>query len=133
MISIDLISGSQIPKKSKDREIVDPFVTIDFISTSDSPLVTNQPSFTSKVIENNGFNPVWNEEVCYHFIKHEINILVIKVWDEDPSAKSLLCWNAIDISTIRKGYRVVEMKDMTLKPNKCKLLFKFSFDDYGQT
>ena len=67
-ITIKLISGFQIPKKHGDKDIVDPFITVEFYTTSMKERIKNQDKFTSKIINDNGFNPIWNEIVQYFFV-----------------------------------------------------------------
>lgn len=125
-IAIKLISGFQIPKKVGDKEIVDPFVTIELKTTSHLERIIHQETFKSKVIENNGFNPVWNESTSFDFIEEEINMLVFKVYDMDMTGSTLLCANAFNVECIRHGIRVVQMKDNRHKPCQCLLLCQFT-------
>ena len=57
-VTIHIISGQQLPKAGgrKAGEIIDPFVTIAIHGVHD-----DTKSFNTKVIDNNGFNPIWDE------------------------------------------------------------------------
>jgi hypothetical protein len=57
-VTIHIISGQQLPKAGgrKSGEIIDPFVTIAIHGVHD-----DTKSFNTKVINNNGFNPIWDE------------------------------------------------------------------------
>ena len=68
--------------------------------------------YKTKIIQNNGLNPVWNEEVTYEAEEEEINMIVFKIFDDD---NTILCWNALPIECLKEGIRVVEMKDPQLK------------------
>ena len=61
------------------------------------------------MINNNGFNPVWNEKGSYIFEEGEINTLMFEVYDSDFVGKNLLCWNAVSLDYLRSGYRVVDL------------------------
>lgn len=68
----------------------------------------------TKIVNNNGLNPVWNSpKSSFSIAESEINLLVFKVFDDDDT---LLCWNAISTEYLRQGYRAVELKSPTLKP-----------------
>ena len=44
----------------------------------------------SKVVDDNGFNPVWNESFTFTFEEFENAMLVIKVFDSDKLSTTLL-------------------------------------------
>lgn len=115
-----------MPKKKGEKDIVDPYVTIELKTTSQLERITSQPVFNSKVIDNNGFNPVWNETVTFDFVDEEISMLVFKVFDLDLTGSSLLCENAISVECIRQGIRVVQMRDSNHKLCECLLLCQFT-------
>ncbi len=66
----------------------------------------------TKIIKNNGFNPIWNESISFETDDEEVNMILFKVFDDDGT---LLCWNAISVDCLLEGIRVVEMKDQELK------------------
>ena len=104
-VDIELISGSQIPKKpSGSKDIVDPYVTMELWST-EVPSKSNK-FLKTPIVKNNGLNPRWNTKGKFAMVKDEINILLVKVFDDDDT---LLCWNAFPANCIRSGYRAIEM------------------------
>ena len=57
---IKVLSGSQLPKKSgDDKDVVDPFVVVSMYGYPDDE--KNNNTLKTKVVEDNGFNPKWNE------------------------------------------------------------------------
>ena len=112
-ISIEMISGSQIPKKTSAvfHDIVDPYVTMFFWSAADPN--NRIQIMQTPVVKNNGLNPVWRVKTQFKITEGEVNLLVIKVQDDD---NTLLCWNALPLNCIRAGYRTIEMKSPDLKP-----------------
>ncbi len=58
ILTITVISASQLPKPNAATkgEIIDPFVTLTVTGA-----VNDHAKYNTRTIENNGFNPVWNE------------------------------------------------------------------------
>ena len=104
-MDIELISGSQIPKKpSGAKDIVDPYATMELWSTA-TPGKSIQ-FLKTPIIQNNGLSPVWKTKGKFAMVKDEVNILLVKVFDDDDT---LLCWNAFPANCLRPGYRAIEM------------------------
>lgn len=61
IITVKVVSASQLPKKIQDNEIVDPFVQVELVTTCNRSTLLQQPLLKTKVVTNNGFNPSWNE------------------------------------------------------------------------
>ena len=60
------------------------------------------------MIDDNGFDPLWDETFQFKLEKEELNFLVVKVFDRDGTkTNTLLCWNAIPIHAMRCGVRNV--------------------------
>jgi Ca2+-dependent lipid-binding protein len=58
------LGGFQIPcKKSKSVDIVDPFVEVVLYTTA-NPMAP-KALLKTKIIKDNGFNPVWNEATTF--------------------------------------------------------------------
>ena len=94
------MAGMQMPKKSTDfKDIVDPYVIMK-LETSSAKIDLQNQSFTTKYIDDNGFNPVWNEKTEFLYEEDDINFLVIKIMDKDKT-DVFLCWNAIPVQCIR--------------------------------
>ena len=106
-MDITVLSGSQIPKKaSGDKDIVDPYVTVQLYSASTIDLLKTE------VVSNNGLNPVWDCKGSFEYIEGEVNLLVLRVLDDDHT---LLAWNALPVEHLRKGYRAVTLKGPKLE------------------
>jgi hypothetical protein len=114
---LEIISGHHIPKKpSGDKDIVDPYVAVYLLSTAASEIKLLQ----TQVVPDNGLNPVWNERCSFSVSDQEINILLVKVHDDDHT---LLCWNAFNLELVRQGYRAMEMKSPQLQPLHASTIF----------
>ena len=107
-MTFKLIGASQIPQRiNSQTDIVDPYVELILYST-EHPLKPLSLGKTS-IVKDNGLNPTWNHLYEFQFKASEINILVIKVHDND---NTLLCWNALCLDVLcSKGTRAIEMRD----------------------
>jgi hypothetical protein len=115
-----VLGGFQIPCKiKKGKDIVDPFVEVVLHSTA-HPL-NSQLLLKTKIIDDNGFNPVWDESVEFPITQQEINLVVLRVKDNDGT---LLCWNALCLDVLHThGTFAVEMRgpDLRVLPATCLL------------
>lgn len=71
-ILITILSASQLPKPggAQKGEVIDPFVVVSVHGVPED--VAEQKT---KTVDDNGFNPVWNEVCVYIFIKFRSFIL----------------------------------------------------------
>ena len=70
----------------------------------------------TKVIKNNGFNPVWNEELTAKIRLADAAIIYFTVRDESSYAKDpVLALTAIPFHSLATGYRHVHLTDITGK------------------
>jgi hypothetical protein len=92
---------------------VDPYVKVFLLTTARPTEITKL--IRTEIVGNNGFNPVWKKNSSSNFqvIEGEINMLLIKVKDDD---KTLLCWNVLVIDCLKNGYRAIPMRDPNFVP-----------------
>lgn len=105
-IRVKVMCGTQIPKPSlqKKGDIVDPYVKMTINRHMHTEVKT-------KVVRNNGLNPSWMEEFVLHCESKEVDVLTVKVMDEDTtSANDAVCEMDIPVRALRCGYRAVPMK-----------------------
>lgn len=129
-IIVTVLSGTQIPKPSlqKKGDIADPYVKLSINKRDRTEVRTS-------VVRNNGLNPYWMETFTLACESKEIDLLTVKVMDEDTtSADDSVCEMVIPVRALRTGYRAVPMK---LCKNGASLpgasiLFKFSIVDQPQ-
>jgi phosphatidylinositol phospholipase C delta len=126
-MKVTVISGSMIPKPSQRStgEIVDPFVVLQIHGA-----VQDQTKVQTAVIQDNGFNPAWNEEFTFQFCLPQLAHISFQVFDKDLMKKTLLCHSASPVNSIRSGIRAVAMYDSNLDrlPHTC-VLMKFDFKE----
>ncbi|XP_060086322.1 1-phosphatidylinositol 4,5-bisphosphate phosphodiesterase eta-2-like [Ylistrum balloti] len=101
-LKMKIISGYQIPKPkdSKKGEVIDPFIKIEVHGAKSD----NQQVKTS-VIQNNGFNPQWNETVSFTLNFPELVLLRFVVYDSDRYVDDFIGYYVISLSCLQQGYR----------------------------
>lgn len=110
-LSVTVICGAQLPKPKtlKKGEVIDPFVQL-FISGIEGDDTSSTPVET-KVIENNGFNPTWNETFNFHVNSVEMACLTLRILQKDTvvAKGGFIGENTIPLSALRFGYRTVPL------------------------
>lgn len=109
-LSIEIISAFCLPKPHKSSskgEIVDPFVKA-FLEGPD--LDRDATTRRTKVIDDNGFHPVWRgtgkNEFHWDVAVWEMSSLVLQVHDEDVDADDFLAECIIPLRLLKRGIRV---------------------------
>ncbi|XP_026087077.1 1-phosphatidylinositol 4,5-bisphosphate phosphodiesterase eta-1-like isoform X1 [Carassius auratus] len=110
---IKVISGQQLPKPPDsmlgDRgEIIDPFVEVEIIG-----LPVDCCKEQTRVVDDNGFNPVWEETVSFTLHMPEVALVRFLVWDHDPIGRDFVGQRTVAFSSLMPGYRHVYLEGMT--------------------
>ncbi|TRY96330.1 hypothetical protein DNTS_021829 [Danionella cerebrum] len=101
---IKIISGQQLPKPPDsmlgDRgEIIDPFVEVEIIG-----LAVDCCKEQTRVVDDNGFNPVWEETLSFTLHMPEVALVRFLVWDHDPIGRDFVGQRTIAFSRYRHIY-----------------------------
>uniref|UniRef100_G1M444 Phosphoinositide phospholipase C n=1 Tax=Ailuropoda melanoleuca TaxID=9646 RepID=G1M444_AILME len=107
-----IISGQQLPKPRDsmlgDRgEIIDPFVEVEVIGL---PVDCNKEQ--TRVVDDNGFNPMWEETLVFTVHMPEIALVRFLVWDHDPIGRDFIGQRTLAFSSMMPGYRHVYLEGM---------------------
>ncbi|XP_069804926.1 1-phosphatidylinositol 4,5-bisphosphate phosphodiesterase eta-2 isoform X2 [Dendropsophus ebraccatus] len=107
-----IISGQQLPKPKDsmlgDRgEIIDPFVEVELIG-----LPVDCCKEQTRVVDDNGFNPMWEETLVFTVHMPEISLIRFLVWDHDPIGRDFIGQRTISLSSMMPGYRHVYLEGM---------------------
>eukprot|EP00742_Colponemidia_sp_Colp-10_P007340 GILJ01007899.1.p1 GENE.GILJ01007899.1~~GILJ01007899.1.p1 ORF type:complete len:946 (+),score=206.27 GILJ01007899.1:50-2887(+) len=126
-LKIQVISAQQLPKpnNASKGEVIDPYVVL-----SISGVPEDGKTYTTKTINNNGFNPIWNETFTFVLSMSELDMLSIQVYDKDIMSKDdYIGHYALPVSCIREGYRRIPLLSANMKPNDdyCGLFCHFEF------
>uniref|UniRef100_A0A672MVI0 Phosphoinositide phospholipase C n=1 Tax=Sinocyclocheilus grahami TaxID=75366 RepID=A0A672MVI0_SINGR len=110
---IKIISGQQLPKPPDsmlgDRgEIIDPFVEVEIIG-----LPVDCCKEQTRVVDDNGFNPVWEETVSFTLHMPEVALVRFLVWDHDPIGRDFVGQRTVAFSSLMPGFRHVYLEGMT--------------------
>jgi len=106
-VTMKVISGWQLPKTSGTTkgDVIDPYIDVKVVG-----LEADYAHVKTKTVGNNGYNPVWNEEMNFTIGKPDIAVIFIQVWDEDKlSANDFIAYSAIPVTSLRSGYRSVQL------------------------
>ncbi|XP_054857403.1 1-phosphatidylinositol 4,5-bisphosphate phosphodiesterase eta-2 [Eublepharis macularius] len=107
-----IISGQQLPKPRDsmlgDRgEIIDPFVEVEIIG-----LPVDCGKEQTRVVDDNGFNPMWEETLVFSLSMPEIALVRFLVWDHDPIGRDFIGQRTIAFTSMMPGYRHVYLEGM---------------------
>ncbi|KGL96987.1 1-phosphatidylinositol 4,5-bisphosphate phosphodiesterase eta-2, partial [Charadrius vociferus] len=105
-----IISGQQLPKPRDsmlgDRgEIIDPFVEVEVIG-----LPVDCFKEQTRVVDDNGFNPMWEETLVFTVHMPEIALIRFLVWDHDPIGRDFIGQRTLAFSSMMPGYRHVYLE-----------------------
>ncbi|XP_012818898.1 1-phosphatidylinositol 4,5-bisphosphate phosphodiesterase eta-1 isoform X4 [Xenopus tropicalis] len=110
---LKIISGQQLPKPPDsmlgDRgEIIDPFVEVEIIG-----LPVDCCKEQTRVVDDNGFNPVWEETLTFTVHMPEIALVRFLVWDHDPIGRDFVGQRTVAFNSLMPGYRHVYLDGLT--------------------
>ncbi|XP_042589381.1 1-phosphatidylinositol 4,5-bisphosphate phosphodiesterase eta-2-like [Cyprinus carpio] len=115
---LKIISGQQLPKPKDsmlgDRgeikcllSIIDPFVEVEIIGL---PINCNKQQ--TRVVDDNGFNPMWEETLVFTLHMPQIALVRFMVWDHDPIGRDFIGQRTIAFKSMMPGYRHVYLEGM---------------------
>ncbi|CAG5865961.1 unnamed protein product [Menidia menidia] len=114
-LSIQVLSGQQLPKvNQKEGSIVDPLVRVEVYGVPQ-----DQAKEETSHINNNGFNPVWNESLSFVVHAPELALVRFVVEDYDKASRNdFIGQLTLPFSCIQTGYRHIHLlsKDGTPIP-----------------
>ncbi|NWR22337.1 PLCD4 phosphodiesterase, partial [Emberiza fucata] len=115
-LTIQVISGQQLPKvaNSKEGAIIDPLVRVEIYGVP-----ADQAHQETKYIENNGFNPRWDETLQFQLHVPELALIRFVVEDYDKTSRNDFVGQfTLAFANIKPGYRHIHLlsKDGTSIP-----------------
>lgn len=105
-LNIMIISGQQLPKVNKKKSsIVDPFVTVEIFGVA-----RDKEKKSTKVVENNGFNPMWNEHFQFEIDVPALTLVRFLVEDYDASSRNdFVGQYTFPLTSLQLGYRHIHI------------------------
>ncbi|XP_053716684.1 1-phosphatidylinositol 4,5-bisphosphate phosphodiesterase delta-1a isoform X1 [Synchiropus splendidus] len=107
LFHVMVISAQQLPKinKDKSKSIVDPLVRVE-IHGVQADCASQETHF----IENNGFNPMWNENFTFKIQVPELAVVRFVVEDYDSTSQNdLVAQYCLPVTSVQNGYRHVPL------------------------
>lgn len=106
-LTVLIMSASQLPKPGGvlRGEVIDPFVVVSVHAGN-----TVQEKKT-RTINDNGFNPTWNEVFTFEVSNPDISMLLFAVFDEDVGSQEFIAFGSLPVTCIRPGIRLVNLLD----------------------
>ena len=131
ILCVEVISGQQLrPENEEDiRDVVDPYVEV-FLRGIPADEKENSVVFKSKVVQNNGFHPIFQLNCQFKLNCPDLAVIVFRVFDEEVAVKDMrIGWNSIAVSCLRTGYRIIPLLNSNLNEIEfscllCKIEFK---------
>jgi Ca2+-dependent lipid-binding protein len=71
----------------------------------------------TKTVNDNGWNPEWDEVFQFNLSAPELDIINFEIWDRDQTSDTLVGRSTFPVAAIREGYRAVGFVD-PIKGNK---------------
>ncbi|XP_045907110.1 1-phosphatidylinositol 4,5-bisphosphate phosphodiesterase delta-1-like isoform X4 [Micropterus dolomieu] len=106
MLHVMIISAQQLPKVNKDKNsVVDPLVKVQVYGVP-----ADVAEKETSVIENNGFNPTWNENFQFDVYVPELALVRFLVEDYDSmSDNDFIGQYTLPFNSLKMGYRHVPL------------------------
>ncbi|CAF1565253.1 unnamed protein product [Rotaria magnacalcarata] len=107
ILTITIISGQFLLRSdSKSKDITDAYVKI-----STHGLPCDEQTHQTKVIDNNGFDPIWNEKFQFHIKFPQMCLIYFAVLDYDTlSSDDRMAYFCAPIKMIQTGYRHIHLR-----------------------
>uniref|UniRef100_A0A671TER4 Phosphoinositide phospholipase C n=1 Tax=Sinocyclocheilus anshuiensis TaxID=1608454 RepID=A0A671TER4_9TELE len=86
---------------------LDPFVEVEIIGL---PIDCNKQQ--TRVVDDNGFNPIWEETLVFTLHMPQIALVRFMVWDHDPIGRDFIGQRTIAFKSMMPGYRHVYLEGM---------------------
>jgi hypothetical protein len=107
ILTITIISGQFLPQSNhKTLDIPDPYVRISTHGLTDDEHVKK-----TKFIDNNGFNPIWNETFQFRIRFPQLCLIYFSVMDHDVvTHDNRLAYFCSPVTMIQTGYRHIYLR-----------------------
>uniref|UniRef100_A0A7S1W9K4 Phosphoinositide phospholipase C n=1 Tax=Neobodo designis TaxID=312471 RepID=A0A7S1W9K4_NEODS len=122
ILAVTVIAGSQIPHPGNvaddDNQVIDPYVVLHVGGTPFD--MENNPPLQTNVVDDNGFNPVWNQRFCFRFTDLDFATISLQVRTKASPVHKDIVHASAAVNMIRLGYRAVPLyytHDGTLEPS----------------
>ncbi|XP_062518362.1 1-phosphatidylinositol 4,5-bisphosphate phosphodiesterase eta-2-like isoform X2 [Corticium candelabrum] len=107
VLTLKIISGQQLPKPKgvEKGEIIDPYVKVEIAG-----LPADCSECRTKVVDDNGFNPTWNQTFSFNIIMSEMALIRFVVMDKDVVSDDYIGQATFPINSLQEGYRHIHLE-----------------------
>jgi hypothetical protein len=118
LLTLTIISAQFLSRSSiTTSDIPDPYVTV-----SIHGLPCDQQTRKTKVIENNGLNPIWNEKFSFQIKYPQMALVYFSVYDYDAFTRDdKLAHFCLPLKMIQTGYRHIYLRAINNDPTHSTL------------
>lgn len=107
-VKVHIFGGHQLPKPGSVAfgEVIDPYVVVNMCGVPADSI-----EHRTKTIDNNGFNPIWDEVFTFKISKPECAEILFRVYDADLDRDDFVAFSAIPVVNLLEGFRNVKLYD----------------------
>jgi len=105
---VEVMSAHQLPKPNgaQKGEVIDPYVKVELYG-----IPADQRNCMTRVIDNNGFNPIFNETFTFRAKMKSLGLLYFAVYDSDQfDADDFIGYATIPLTCLKEGIRKVDLR-----------------------
>jgi len=112
-LRITITSGQFLPRSNlKTSDIPDPFIQI-----STHGLHCDEQTHQTRVIKDNGFDPIWNETFEFRIRFPQMCLLYFSVIDHDILSNDRMAYFCAPVTMIQRGYRHIRLRATNNDPS----------------
>ncbi|XP_069503789.1 1-phosphatidylinositol 4,5-bisphosphate phosphodiesterase delta-1 isoform X2 [Ambystoma mexicanum] len=115
-----IISAQQLPKENKSKNcIIDPVVTVEIHGVA-----RDCQKKETQVLENNGFNPMWNDRFLFEIDVPALALVRFLIEDHDSSSKNdFVGQYTLPLTSLKSGYRHIHLLNRNGDQHSAATLF----------
>ncbi|GMH55823.1 hypothetical protein TrRE_jg4117 [Triparma retinervis] len=105
---VEVMSASQLPKPggSAKGEVIDPYIKVELHGVP-----SDSKSYKTKVVDNNGFNPLFNETFSFSAKMKSLGLLYVAVYDSDQfDSDDFIAYSTIPANCLQPGIRNINLR-----------------------
>lgn len=107
-IEVQVFGGHQLPKPGSVAfgEVIDPYVIVNICGVQ-----ADNVEYRTKTVDDNGFNPIWDEVFTFTVTNPECAQLLFRVYDADLDRDDFVAFSSIPVLNLLEGFRNVSLYD----------------------
>ena len=108
ILKVHVFGGHQLPKPGSVAfgEVIDPYVLVNMCGVE-----ADNVEHRTKTVDNNGFNPIFDEVFTFTVTNPESAELLFRVYDADLDRDDFVAFSSIPVTNLSEGFRNVSLYD----------------------